>query len=83
LAASSRGFRRREGAPAQMIGQHELGHGLEHRHLDLLALAGARAMEQRRQHRMGCGHPDDAVADQSGHVVRRAAGHPAEDRCDA
>ena len=40
--------RRHEGAAAHVIGEHELRHRLQHRHFDLLAFAGHRAMMQRR-----------------------------------
>ncbi len=61
--------RRREGAPAEVIGQHELRQRLEHRQLDGLPLAGTLALHERRQHHMDRIEPDDVV----GHGQRRVA----------
>ena len=44
-------LRRLERAAPQVLGHHERDHRLEHRDLDLLALAGALAVEERRVHR--------------------------------
>ena len=64
--------RRHERCPAQVVTGDELRHGLEHRQLDGLALAGACLVEQSAQQRVGQVKADRAVADVDRRIARRA-----------
>jgi len=46
-----------------MLGHHECGHRLEHRHLDSLTFAGALTLQQRRHDRIDHSQSDRLVAD--------------------
>ena len=63
------GRRRVEAQPAQVLGQHEGHHGLEHRHLDILTLAFALAVQQRSQHRIDHRQAGGLVGHQRGREV--------------
>ena len=62
--------RRIEAQAAQVLGHGERHHGFQHRYLDMLALAAALAMKQRRQHRVDHRHAGGLVGDQAGREVR-------------
>ena len=68
-----------EGALPQMLDHQPGGHGLEHRHLHALALAGALPVHQRRQGREGKREAHRLVGDDgrriARHVVPRRAAH--------
>ena len=55
--------RRLECRAPQVLGEIERGEGFEHRQLDLLAPAGALAVEQRQHHGIGRVHGADLVDD--------------------
>ena len=55
-----------------MLDEVERQHGVEHRHLDALALAGALPVEQRRQHRLDDGQRGHLVAERRRHEVGHA-----------
>ncbi|MCY1225839.1 hypothetical protein D3C81_959840 [compost metagenome] len=59
-----------EGQAAHVVAQHELRHGLEHRHVDGLACAGALAVEQSCRHGIGRGERDDAIGDGARRIAR-------------
>ncbi|SPA23071.1 hypothetical protein CBM2633_B90362 [Cupriavidus taiwanensis] len=65
--------RRLEGQPAHVVAQDELRHGLEHRHVDRLALAAAFAVEQPCGDGVDRGQADDTVGDRAGRVARHVA----------
>ena len=62
--------RRIEGAAGEVIAEHELRHGFEHRQLDRLALAGALAAEQRGEDDVRGIEPDNAIDHRHRHVAR-------------
>ena len=66
----------RPGGAEQVLGQPERGQGLQHRHLDHLALAGAFAVIERAQHGDAEMEPGGLVGDQAGHEARRQAVDP-------
>ena len=73
---TQRADRRIEGMPGEMVAQHEAGHHLEHRHLDLLALPGAAALVQRGTDLPDRPQRDTAIHEGGGRVARLAAiGH--------
>ena len=59
-----------EGAFPQMLDHQPGGHGLEHRHLDELALAGALAVHQRRQDREREGEAAGLVREDGRRIAR-------------
>ena len=66
----------RPGRAEQVLGQPERGQGLEHRHLDHLALAGALAVIERAQHGDAEMKAGRLVGDQARHEARRLAVDP-------
>ncbi len=85
-AVAGSAHRRLVAAPRHVIDQHELRHGLEHRQLDRLALAGAVALDQGREDDMDRVEADDAIGDRQRHIARLAAADAADqpgDRRDA
>ena len=78
--------RRVERAAAEMVAQHELRHGLEHRQLDRLALAGAVAAEYGGEDDVRGVDADDAVDHCQRHIARPLAaglGNDGRQRADA
>ena len=69
---AARAARRHEGEIAHVLGEHEGGDVLEHRHLDRLAFSGAIALEQRGDDALGRDQPDDVVGEHHRHEARLA-----------
>ena len=73
-----------EGLVAQMFHQGEAGDRLEHRHLDLLAFAGAQPVHHGGKHRIGRVQPRDLVGQRHRDITRlRVAVCPWQQRRDA
>ena len=66
--------RRIERGALHVFGKHELRHGLEHRHFDPLANAGARARQQSGEQRIGRRRTDNAVDRRHRDEARLAGG---------
>jgi hypothetical protein len=64
--------RRHERLAVEVLHHHPGRHALEHRHLDLLPLARARLVVERREHGRQHGHRAGLVGDDRGHVARLA-----------
>ena len=62
---------RLEAVVVEMLDQQEAGHALQHRHLDELALAGARPVQQGRGHGLGHEQAGDLVGHQGRQDTRR------------
>src|SRR3546814_6969487 len=53
-----------------MLDQHERGEAFEHRHLNLLPLAGSELVDERREDRLRPELPRDLVGDERGEIAR-------------
>ena len=76
--AGQRGIVGREGGGAQVVAEHEGGHGLVHRHLDVLAFLGPALLQQCGEHRLHHVQAHRLVGDIERQVARasvRRAGH--------